>query len=569
MRRTVLWGLLGLAMALPVRAQTEAEPPATYALTNARVVVAPGRAIEGATVVIRNGRIAAVGAQVQVPTGAVVMDLAGRTVYPGLIDAASTVGVPSVAARPVGGAGGGGPAARAASQAATEIPPEMRAHRSAGDEFAPSDTELESLRAQGITAVGLVFDGGLLPGQVAAALAGSGEPRSLVVRSPVAQQVAFGRRRGGYPGTLMGAVAYVRQAYYDAQHAMNVETAFARNPASAPRPVHDPRHDALQASLRGEIPAWIEASAQRDFARAAETVRDVGLRSWAVLGAQEAYLAINDLKAMGVPLIVSLNWPRPNAVTGRAFELHVAPAQGTDSAAIKADSAVARQLRENPAKVAAAGITFALSGHGLDSPSQFRERVIAAVEAGLSKDDALRAVTVTPASLLGLSGLLGTVEAGKLANLVVVEGDLFDKDGKIRHVFVEGRAYEIRQAERARATAGAGGSVEIAGDWQGSIEMAGQTMPFTLSLSGSGDAVTGTLTTELGATPLAGELTGNELILRGSIAPPGMNAMELTVTGRIANDELRGTLSVQGQPPVPFTARRRGPGTHAYEGGAR
>lgn len=575
MRRSALWAVLGLAIAWPVRAQTEAEPPSVYALRNARIVVAPGRVIEQGTIVIRDGRIAAVGANVEVPVGAVPLDLAGRTIYAGLIDPATTVGVPPVSARQGGGPPQGPPGnfqqARTASASRDEVPSEMRADRSAGSEFAPSAADLEALRSQGITAVGLVFDTGLLPGQVAAALVGDGSPETMVLRSPVAQQIVFGRRRGGYPGTLMGALAYVRQAYYDAQHAAQVEAAFARNPGSAPRPVFDARNEALQASLDGEIPAWIEASALREFPRAAEVATDVGIDRWAILGAQEAYKSLDILKGLGVPLIVSLDWPEPDAVTGRAFELHVAPVSGPDSAALRADSAVARELRGNAAQVAAAGIPFALTGHGLSNPSQYRDRLVATVEAGLSSDEALRAATVRPAEMLGLGGLLGTVEAGKLANLVVVEGDLFAKEGRIRHVFVEGRRFDIeetaRPTGRQAARPAAGAAVNAAGDWAGSIEMAGSTMPITLTLSADGTTLTGTLSSEVGATPVTGEIDGSAVTLAGEFAPPGMNAMTLTITGTIANNELTGTLSVQGQAPVPFTVRRTSPGAAATDGG--
>lgn len=575
MRRTPIWAALALAVVpVPGPAQTEADSPTVHALTNVRVIVAPGRTLENATVVIRDGRIEAVGATVQVPAGAVRMDLAGRTVHSGWIDVATTVGMPSVQGRPGGGPPGqGGPSAQARPAAGRpEPPPEVQPHRSAGDVFAPTDAERNLLREQGITAVGLTFDGGLLPGQVAVALTGDGAPESQVLRSPVAQQVVFGRRRGGYPGTLMGAIAFVKQAYFDADHAMRVDAAFRRDPAGAPRPVYDAASEALWPSLRGEIPAWIAASGERDFARAAEVAREVGLRNWALLGAQEAYRAIDEVRAWGVPLIVSLAFPAPSNETGRAFELHVKPVTGEDSAAIRADSAAARRLRGNAAAVASAGIPFALASHGLTERGQFRRHVRAAIEAGLSEEDALRALTVTPARLLGLESVMGTVEPGKLANLVVVEGEPFARDARVRHVFVEGRRYDIRQQEERQAGGERGGArpVNVAGEWAGSIEMAGSTMPFNLTLETRGNEITGTIASEAGAMPLSGEVTGQDITLRGTFTPQGMNAMSITITGRIVDDELRGTLAVQGQADVPFTARRRAPGDdEGIQGGLR
>jgi hypothetical protein len=199
----------------------------------------------------------------------------------------------------------------------------------------------------------------------------------------------------------------------------------------------------------------------------------------------------------------------------------------------------------------------------LSRPADFRDAVLAAVEAGLPPDDALRALTVTPARILGLEGALGTVEAGKLANLIVVEGDLFAKTGRVRQVFVEGERFDVREQERTargRARGGRGGEpddVSVAGEWTGSVETSPGTMPFTLTLSVDGETVTGQYVTEMGTTPMRGELTGADLVLRGTATPPGMPAMEITITARATSDELRGTILVQGMAEMPFVARPR------------
>jgi hypothetical protein len=143
-------------------------------------------------------------------------------------------------------------------------------------------------------------------------------------------------------------------------------------------------------------------------------------------------------------------------------------------------------------------------------------------------------------------------------------------------VFIEGRKFDVQQQERtARANrrAGArGDSTEsAAGEWTGSIEIAGSTMPITLTLTGTGADVSGTLASEMGSTPVSGELDGNELTLSGTFTAPGMNALAISITGRIENAELKGTMEVQGQAPTPFTVRRRSPGMSesATRGGER
>jgi hypothetical protein len=449
----------------------------------------------------------------------------------------------------------------------------VRPEQLAADVFDPSEAQLEGMRAAGVTTLGLAFDAtGIFPGQTAAVSTKSGDPAALVLRTPVSMQVTFGRRRGGYPGTLMGTLAYIKQAFYDAEYDRRVGEAFQRNPATAPRPAYNAEHRALGPVVAGSLPVWFFASGERDIARTLELARELHVQNFVLVGAQEGYRTPDALKATGQPVIVSLNFPRPDAVTGRSFELHVAPPSGEDAEDARADSAVLRAARGNAAALQRAGVPIALASHGLSGGADFRNAVLSAVEAGLSAEDALRALTVTPARLLGVESALGTIEPGKFANLVVVEGDLFSRSGRVRDVFVEGERFEVRETARTGARGAGGGArtASAAGVWSGSIESPGGTMPFTLTLTVDGDDVTGQLATEMGSTSLTGELSGQDLVLRGTATPPGMNAMSISITARISGDDLRGTLVAQGMAEVPFVARRREPGEdrgEAMQGG--
>lgn len=420
-----------------------------YALTNVRIVAAPGRVIERGTVVFVNGRITAVGANVPIPAGVVRMDLAGSSVYPGLIDAATSIGLPNpsrplpgqepAAAGGRGGRGAGQPLGRGGPGQPPVVLPELEADAEAADMFSPSEAELKAIRAGGVTTVGLVFNGGLFPGRVGAALTGTRENSNLALRPSAGQQVAFGTKRGGeYPGTGIGSVAFIRQAFLDAQYEARVEKAFKAGIPGA-RPTNDPFARALVPAATNAMPSWFVASNERQIVRVADIAAEMELKNPVVVGTQEGWRAIPALKRMGATAVVSLIFPDLTQTTGRVFQAIGLGKSGTAPPLTAADT---NEVRGNAAALIKAGVPVALASYGGASGANFRDAIRMAIAAGLSPDEALKAATVTPAALLGITAAVGTIEVGKLANVVVVTGnDLFAAGTPIKHVFVEGRLY--------------------------------------------------------------------------------------------------------------------------------
>jgi imidazolonepropionase-like amidohydrolase len=316
--------------------------------------------------------------------------------------------------------------------------PEIEADAEAADMFAPTDEQLTAFRAGGVTTVGLVFEGGLFPGRVGAALTGSREGTRLALRSGAGQDVAFGTRRGGYPGTGIGAVAFVKQSFLDAQYEARVEKAFKAGTPGA-RPSNDPFRRALIPAATNEIPSWFVASTERQISRVTEITAELGLSKPVIVGAQEGWRVIPAIKRAGATAVVSLRWPSPDSTTGRLFQ---AIGSGRSGVAPRATASDTLEVHGNVAALAKAGIPVAFASFGGESGTTFRDRIRLAIVAGMSADDALRAATVTPAALLGVTAAVGTIEVGKLANLVVVSGnDLFAAGSPIKHVFIEGRLY--------------------------------------------------------------------------------------------------------------------------------
>ena len=305
--------------------------------------------------------------------------------------------------------------------------------------FQPSEAELKAMRSGGVTTVGLVFNGGIFPGRVGAALTGSRSGSRLALRTSAAQDVAFGTKRGGaYPGTGIGSVAFIRQAYLDAQYEARLDKAMKAGIPGA-RPTNDPFARALVPAATNDMPSWFVASDERSMVRVADIATEMQLKNPVVVGAQEGWRAVAALKRMGATAVVSLNYPSPESVTGRTFLAIGLGKSGTAPALTAADT---NEVRANAAALIKAGVPVALASFGGTGGADFRDRIRQAIAAGLSADDALKAATVTPAALLGVTSAVGTIEVGKLANVVVVNGnDLFAAGTPIKHVFVDGRLY--------------------------------------------------------------------------------------------------------------------------------
>jgi imidazolonepropionase-like amidohydrolase len=421
---------------------TAQEPASlTYAIAGARIVPVSGPVIDNGTIVLRDGLIAQIGPSVAVPAGAVRIEGKGLTVYPGLIDMGSSSGIDA----PV--------PPRAENPQTTEeierakrlllIRPQLRA----ADHMNPTAQPLARAAAAGITAMLAAPSGDAIRGQSAlvnTALAADApqigavadERRGrLIVRSPVALHVSFAERPaggGGYPNSLMGVIAFVRQTFLDAQHYQLAEQ-HAERVKTSPRPVHDPALAAIQPALAGRLPVAFEAESSRQILRALDMAKAFKFDP-IVTNAREADEVTTDLKAANARVIVNLNYPRRS-----------------ESIAPDADEPLETlRARANAPKVAGvldkAGITFAFESRGLTDPKDFLRNAAKAVQNGLARDEAIKALTLDAATIAGAADRLGSLETGKIANLVVTEGDLFDEKMTIKHVFVDGKPVNLDAA---------------------------------------------------------------------------------------------------------------------------
>src|SRR4029079_8789630 len=262
-------------------------------------------AVENGVVIIRDGLIEAAGANVAVPADATVIDAKGKHVYPGLIDAQTSLGFPS--ATPAR-RGRGAPATRAQS-ATTELPatsPEF----SAMHEVKLTDDDVDAKRSTGVTTILTAPSFGIFNGQSVVLDLGGGTMEQRIVRGVAAQQISFNLRPAWtYPDSLMGVISYIRQSLMDGQHYAAAHAIYDKNPAGNPRPGESPSAVALGAVLRRDVPAVFIADSELMMRRAMAIAREFNVK-YILSGARQAYRMPSDLK--DVPVLVSVKWaPAP------------------------------------------------------------------------------------------------------------------------------------------------------------------------------------------------------------------------------------------------------------------
>lgn len=541
--------LAGFAMAAEAQiGVADRAAPATYAITNARIVPVSGPTIERGTLVIRNGLIAAVGANAAVPGDARVVDGAGLTVYPGLIDALSNTAIP---APRQGGGGGGGGAAQAllfgqagTSEAAAApnslhpagLQPEVRAI----DLVRFEADALEAPRNAGITATLTAPREGIFAGQSALINLAGANAQDALVRSPVALHVGFTPLRGrDYPNSLLGVFAALRQMLLDAQRHREVNAAYARNPRGMVRPDNDPSLAALQPVLTREMPVIMMANTQREIERALDLAAEFNLRAF-IAGGEEAWKVADRLKRDNVPVIVSLNFPRPPQN----------PTADADPEPLRVLQARV-DAPKNPGRLVAAGVRVAFSSGGLGM-NDFLGNVRKAVTAGMARDAAVRALTLAPAELFGVVDRLGSIEVGKIANLTVTRGDLLDASGRVTQVFIDGRMHAVRAATGDTAAAGA-----ASGTWTVTVTFPEGDRTLTLTLAQDGERLRGNIQGALGSSDISNASLGANGEMQFTV-PVTLRetSEEATFSGTLTGNVMRGSVQIVGHPNGTFVATR-------------
>ena len=513
----------------------------TYAITDANVVLASGSTLSSATVVVRDGLIESVGKNAKVPSDATVLDGKGLTIYPGFIDTYTNLGIKKSSSRSQGQSGN-------QDKSNSNYNEVLRAETKAVDGLKAGESQFKTQRDNGFTTVLTVGKDGIFQGNSAVINLAGDSVSEMLVHPMFGQHVTFTTASGGvFPSSLMGTFAALRQMFYDAKRLDDIQKAYAKNPRGMKRPEADSTLEALIPVVNGEMPIVFNADSEREMIRVLDLIKEYKLKGM-IAGGRESYKVVDRLKAQNVPVFLSLNFPV--RILSENKELDPEPLSVLRMRV---------EVPKNAAKLKEAGVKFAFQSGGMKNLKDFVKNAEIATENGLAKSDAIRAMTLNAAELLGIDKQLGSIEAGKIANLVVMEGDIFDDDKKITHIFIDGKMFEQPKKPKRKAgdkSADTGKPLQLEGTWAITIEAPGQTIPATINFSQSGSTLTGTLDSPLfGSAPIRSGLATSKGFTFDVTISVGQD-LDVSFTGIVTGAKVEGTADTD-QGPAAFSGTKK------------
>ena len=564
-------GLLVLAVLLATPPLTHAQDftvpdvTDTYALEGVRVVQAPGNVLDNATVVVRNGLIERVGTDAEVPYDAHRIAADSLTVYAGFIDGLSHAGVEM-------------PENEGEDEEEDEVDPGdppfdiagIQPDRSVRSFLRPDASGLEGLRKAGFTAGHVVPEGQMLPGGSAFALYGGETSADMVLESRPTLFAQIETADGYvYPATEMAVIAKMRQLYHEAERRQELQTTYERNPTGQPRPPQDPVHSAFYPVLDGTMPLAFYADGALPIHRVLNLQQDLGF-PLVLAGLAEGHATVEALQNVDAPLFLTLDLPE---APKRSADQDTTVADTTDAPSryynyefrvpsydkiseeeqnLELRHAMERQdYLETAATLHEAGLSFGFTTREADA-GDIRSNLRTMVDQGLPEREALAALTTRPASLLGLNDRLGTVEEGKIANLVVTNGSYFDEDAKVTHVFVDGQLYDYSSDDAAQGQV-SGDVSKVLGTWSYTLETPQGDRSGTLTIEGDQSGLEGNIVNSQGTESDLESVSFDGSTLSFTVTPQQGPSLSVSVT--VQGDTFEGSVSTPG-PSLTITGER-------------
>lgn len=392
-----------------------------YAFTNATIVVDENTTIEKGTLLIKEGKIQAVGANVTLPKGYTSVDLTGKYIYPSLIDLQTHYGMPEVK-RPSGNRFRGPEQIQSKTPGAYNANEGIKAHINSSEVFKVDKKAAGALRKSGFGTVLTFHPDGFARGTGAVVTLAESNENKVLLKNSASAHYSFNRGSSGqsFPSSRMGQIALLRQTYLDAKW-------FATQPI---RPFADQGLEAFIASQ--SLPQFFEAGGWMEVLRADKLGDEFGVQ-YVISGATDAYQRVTEIKKSKATMIIPVNYPKANDVE-----------DPFDAERVSYKDMLHWELAPTNAGVLAKnGVRFALTSDGLAKGANFMANVRKAIKMGLSEKDALKALTSTPASILGMSNQIGSLKKGSHANFLITNGNLFKAKTVIHENWIQGHPYRL------------------------------------------------------------------------------------------------------------------------------
>jgi imidazolonepropionase-like amidohydrolase len=421
----------------------------------------------------------------------------------------------------------------------------MNPDRSAADLLRADESRLEKARAVGVTTALTIPRSGIFIGQSALINLAGEKPVKMIVKSPVALHVGFSQPGGfsTYPGSLMGVISYIRQTLLDAQHYGVEQDRYQHVKRGVPRPEPDKALEAFQPVIAGQLPVVFTVDEAKEIVRVIRLIEEFKLKAM-ISGASEGHKVAGLLREKQIPVLVNLNFPTQPRDADPETDIPLRVLR------------LRAEAPKTPAALHQAGVKFAFTSGFMSDPKDFIKNAAKAIKAGLPEAEAVKALTINAAEILGVAEQLGSIEAGKIANLVVTDGSLFNEKTKVKYLFIDGREIELKKEPEKPSTAEEQPTVDVSGTWSLTVETPQGVIPVTATLQQTGTKITGTLSSMLGNAEVPDGSVSGTTIRFTALATIEGRSTEVKFEATVEGDTMTGTVSIREQGDFPFTGTR-------------